>query len=277
MMSLPRNTIVPCDEISRRIASPSVVLPDPDSPTMPSVSPWRTAMSTPSTALMWPTTLRRTPRLIGNQTLRSSVSTMTGASGRTGAGSGRRLGRQQRARVGVLRRREHLFDRTALDDLAFLHDAEPVGKLAHDAEVVGDEQHRHAHAPLQVLQQREDLRLHGDVERGRRLVGDQKVWLVGERHGDHDALALAAGKLVRIAGKPRLRLGNADLGQKIERARARSRAGDALVEQENFADLLLDGVQRIERGHRLLEDDRDIVAAHVAHFALPATAAGPGP
>ena len=41
---LPRNTIGPSDEISRRIASPSVVLPEPDSPTTPSVSPWRTAM-----------------------------------------------------------------------------------------------------------------------------------------------------------------------------------------------------------------------------------------
>ena len=87
-MVLPRNTIGPCDEISRRIASPSVVLPEPDSPTMPSVSPLRTAMLTPSTALMWPTVLRSTPRLIGNQTLRSLASITTGASGRSGAGSG---------------------------------------------------------------------------------------------------------------------------------------------------------------------------------------------
>ncbi len=79
----------PCEEMSRRMARPSVVLPEPDSPTMPSVSPWRTAMLTPSTALMWPTTRRRKPRLIGNQTLRSCVSSTIGASGRTGAGSGR--------------------------------------------------------------------------------------------------------------------------------------------------------------------------------------------
>ena len=44
---LPRNTIGPSDEISRRMASPSVVLPEPDSPTTPSVSPLRTAMLTP--------------------------------------------------------------------------------------------------------------------------------------------------------------------------------------------------------------------------------------
>ena len=50
---------------------------------------------------------------------------------------------------------------------------------------------------LQRLQQLEDLRLDGDVERGGGLVGDQQVGLVGERHGDHDALALAAGELVR--------------------------------------------------------------------------------
>ena len=50
----------------------------------------------------------------------------------------------------------------------------------------------------------EDLRLHGDVERGGRLVGDQQVGLVGERHRDHHALALAAGELMRIAREPRL-------------------------------------------------------------------------
>ncbi len=76
----------PLEEISRRIASPSVVLPEPDSPTMPSVSPRRTSMLTPSTALMWPTTLRITPRLIGNQTLRSSVRMMTSPCGLSGAG-----------------------------------------------------------------------------------------------------------------------------------------------------------------------------------------------
>ena len=63
------------------------------------------------------------------------------------------------------------------------------------------------------FKQLQDLRLHRDVERRGRLVGDQQIGLVGERHGDHHALALAAGKLVRIAAEPALRLGNADLGR----------------------------------------------------------------
>ena len=87
-MVSPMNTTGPSDEISRRMARPSVVLPEPHSPTTPSVSPLRTSTLMPSTALMWPTTLRSTPRLIGNQTFRSVVETTTGACGRGGAGSG---------------------------------------------------------------------------------------------------------------------------------------------------------------------------------------------
>ena len=114
----------------------------------------------------------------------------------------------------------------------------------------------------------DDLRLDGDVERGGRLVGDQQIGFVGERHGDHDALALAAGQLMRIAAEPALRVGNADLSEHLDRACARGGAGKPAVQEQNLANLLIDGVQRIERGHRLLENDGDVVAAHAAHVAL---------
>ena len=175
-----------------------------------------------------------------------------------------RLGREQRARIGMFGRGEHALHLALLDDLAALHDADPVGELAHDAEVVRDEQHRHAERGLRVLQQLQNLRLHRDVERGGRLVGDQQVGLVGERHRDHHALALAAGQLMRIAAEPSGRIGNADLVEQFDDARARRLACKPLMQQQDFADLLLDRVQRIERRHRLLEDDRDVVAAHVA-------------
>ena len=41
-----------------------------------------------------------------------------------------------------------------------------------------------------------------------------------------------------------------------------------LCSEQDLADLRLDRVQRIERGHRLLEDDRDVVAADLAHLAF---------
>ena len=197
-MSLPRNTIGPSEEISRSSARPSVVLPEPDSPTTPSVSPLRTATLTPSTALMWPTVERSRPRLIGNQTFRLSADITTCSFGPRRRRIGLRLGREQRLGVGMLRRGEHLLDRALLDDLAVVHHADHVGDAPHDAEIVGDEQQAHAEPLADVGQQLEDLRLHGDVERGGRLVGDQQIGLVGERHRDHHALALAAGQLMRI-------------------------------------------------------------------------------
>ena len=67
-----------------------------------------------------------------------------------------------------------------------------------DAEIVRDEQQRQVERRLHVAQQIEDLRLDRDVERGRRLVGDDQRRLAGQRHGDQHALAHAAGELVRV-------------------------------------------------------------------------------
>ena len=64
----------PCERMSRSMARPSVVLPEPDSPTTPSVCPSRTSQVTPSTALMCPTAFRMKPARIGNQTRRSLAS-----------------------------------------------------------------------------------------------------------------------------------------------------------------------------------------------------------
>ena len=53
-----------------------------------------------------------------------------------------------------------------------------------------------------------------------------------------------------------------------EISKVRHRAADAVVQKQYLADLRLDRMQRIERGHRLLEDDRDVVAANFAHLVL---------
>jgi len=92
----------------------------------------------------------------------------------------------------MLRVLEDLRDGAMLDDLALEHHADPVGHLAHDAEIVGDEQHRHVEPALQLREELEDLRLHGHVEGRGWLVGNQEIGLVGEAHGDHHALALTA-------------------------------------------------------------------------------------
>ncbi len=187
------------------MARPSVVLPEPDSPTTPTVSPSRTLTETPSTALTNPTVLRKKPRLMGNQTRMSLASRMV-LRGQIDRGRRAfRFGGDQRLRVGMARRRENLRHSIGFDDFAFLHHRDIVGDFPDDAEVMGNEEHRHVVARLQVLQKLEDLSLHGNIEGGCRLVGDEKIGPVGERHGDHHPLALAAGELMRIGVEPRRR------------------------------------------------------------------------
>ncbi len=164
----------------------------------------------------------------------------------------------------MVRPGEDLCGRAALDDLARGHHADPLGHVAHDRQIVGDQQEGHAEPVAQLAHQIEDLRLDRHVERGRRLVGDQDVGFVGDRHRDHHALALAARELVRIGVEPALGVAQADQVQQFEGASARRRGRHVLVDQERLGDLLFQRVQRVERGHRLLEDHRDAVAAHLA-------------
>ena len=98
--------------------------------------------------------------------------------------------------------------------------------LGDDAEVVGDQDHRHPALAAQVVEQLQDLRLDRHVERGRRLVGDQQLGLAGERDRDHHALAHAAGELVRVVARARSAASrDPDLAPAARRRVAAPRAG----------------------------------------------------
>ena len=86
-----------------------------------------------------------------------------------------------------------------LDDAAEVHHGDAVRHLAHDRQVVGDEDVGDAELVLQVLQQVDDLRLDRHVERRHRLVADHDLGTQGDGAGDADALSLAAGELVGVA------------------------------------------------------------------------------
>ena len=91
----------------------------------------------------------------------------------------------------------------------------------------------------------------------------------GERHRDHRALPHAAGELVRIvlagaASRSGSRPGRA--------ARPRAVSACALsiaeVRLERLADLPADRQHRVQRGHRVLEDHRDLAAADRAQLLV---------
>ncbi len=80
-----------------------------------------------------------------------------------------------------------------------VHHDDAVGEVAHDAEVVADEQVARRLGRLQLGEQVEDRRLHRHVEGARRLVADDDARIAGERPGDRDALLQPARQLARAA------------------------------------------------------------------------------
>src|SRR3954453_14742938 len=320
----------------------TVDLPQPDSPTMPTVSPRRSVRSTPSTAWTWPTvrlktmpwvsgkyfwrpltSRRASPAAGSGSTLAAVMSAgsdtenllavvarglasghdqpqrrdvahavaagqrrgtraalrapgVEGASARDGGevrwlahdrvqppalGLNLRDGDHQAERVRERRSGEDVIDGARLDDLAGVHDRDAVVDLVDHADVVGDEDQPHPGVPLQVLKQVHDLGLHGDVERRRRLVGGQDARVERQRPGDHDALAHAAGELVRVVVHPLRSSWDPDAVHQLDGALLGLLAAGAPVHPEHLADLEADAVDRVQGGQRVLEDHRDAGAA----------------
>jgi hypothetical protein len=115
---------------------------------------------------------------------------------------------------------------------------------------------------------RHDLGLHGDIEGGRRLVGDEHRRVERDGHRDHDALAHPPGELVRV-GLDAL-LGRRD-GDPLHQAHGLSvgiRLVHAAVLAEHLGDLPAHREGRVQRAQRILEDHRDLRAARLASLLL---------
>src|SRR3569623_2732079 len=69
-------------------------------------------------------------------------------------------------RIGMTRMRENRSTRRLFDDMAGVHHRDLLGHACHHAELMRDEQPRHAGDFLQLAQQLEYLRLGRHVERG---------------------------------------------------------------------------------------------------------------
>jgi len=92
----------------------------------------------------------------------------------------------------MVRRREDTLDRAELRDGTEVHHRDRIGEIAHDREIVRDEDERGAARGLDLGQEIHDRHLHRDVERGHRLIGHDHVGIAGERACDRGALLLAA-------------------------------------------------------------------------------------
>jgi len=79
-----------------------------------------------------------------------------------------------------------------------VHDGNPVGNVAHHAEVMGDEEVREVHLFLELTEEVENLCPHRNIKGRDRLVAHHEVRFKDERPGDTDTLPLPSGELVRV-------------------------------------------------------------------------------
>ena len=153
-------------------------------------------------------------------------------------------------------------------DLAGVHHLDALGHLGHHAQIVGDQDDRGAVGLLQVLHDVQDLRLHGHVQRRGRLVRDQDLGIAGQGHGDHHALALAAGHGVGIAAERAFGIRQAHLGEHVHRDAPGLAHGDLLVAANALAHLLAHAHGGIQAGHGVLEDHGELLAPVGLHLLV---------
>ena len=182
-----------------------------------------------------------------------------------GAQTEARHGRQQTLEIGMAGPTENVIEGAPFHDPTVVHDHDVLGDVGDDTQIVGDHQHRHREFVLEVVHQLEDLRLDGDIERGGRFIGNQQCRAADQRHGDHGALAQAAGQFEGVVVEGGARIRKTGEAQHVDGQFTPLCPRAAAVKMERLADLVTHRVQRRQGGHRLLEDHRYASAANGPH------------
>src|SRR5262249_10192363 len=175
-------------------------------------------------------------------------------------------GLQEALRVRMPWLPRELPGRGGLDDLARVHDRDPVRDLQEQREVVRDEEDGEAELALDLPDLLQDLSLHDHVEGGRRLIEDDELWLERERHRDDHALAHPAGQLVGIRAETTSL--EPDELEQVAGASERLAPRHASVGAHHVEELVADAHDLVQSVHRALEDHRDLVPAIATEAVL---------
>jgi hypothetical protein len=130
---------------------------------------------------------------------------------------------------------------------------------------MGYQQYAHLTLLLELVEEVEDLGLNGDIEGSGRLVGDEQFRFAGYGHSNHNALPHSARHLVRVFGNALGGVGYADFSQHFGGNIPGLGFFFFLMQPDCLDNLLADGINGIQAGHRLLENHRDTVPANGAY------------
>ena len=156
-----------------------------------------------------------------------------------------------------------------LHRLTGVHHQNVVSHTSHNTQVVGNHDGRCAGLILSLLHNLQHLRLDGHIQCGGGLIGDEHARVIRNRHSDHDALTHTTGELVREGTQAVSRRGNTHHTHQFDGTVLDSLLAHALVvDLEHLSNLITNGVHGGQRGQRILEDHRDLLAAVCAHFLI---------
>ena len=119
----------------------------------------------------------------------------------------------------------------------------------------------------QFAEQVQELRLDDHVEGGGGLVGDDQVGPQRQGQGDHDPLAHAAGELVGVVVDP-LDAEPEPLDELLGSIPGGRLGNVRLVGHDRLGEVVDDLGERVQRGHRILEDHAEPGAPDLPHPGL---------
>ena len=152
---------------------------------------------------------------------------------------------------------QHLIHGAGFHERAFGHHADAMGDSLHHGQVVRNQQDRQIQAPLQIAQQPQDLHLNGDIQRGRRLIGDEQRGPCGQRHGQTHALLHPARELMRIRPEALRGHRDADLLQPLDSQSSRFLVAHRCMPGNGLQQLRADRHDRVEARRGILEHVRN--------------------
>src|SRR5215210_313592 len=158
--------------------------------------------------------------------------------------------------------------RTCLDEFSRVHYCDPMRDVGHDSQVMANQDNRDPHPLLQIPEKLEDLCLNRDVESRGWLVGDKDLRVAGEGYGYDHPLAHPAGELVWVLLYPVFRVWDANPLEQFHGPPHRPVPREPEMLLQALGDLMTDAHSRVKRGHRILEDHRDLRPPHPAHLLL---------
>ena len=150
--------------------------------------------------------------------------------------------RKQRPGIGVAGIVEDLLAGAHLDDAARVHHGDAVGHVGHHAQIVGDVDGGEVVLLLHLLDEFQNLRLNGHVQRRGRFIADEYLRTAGHGDGDDHPLAHAAGKLVGVLAVAALRLVDAHVLEHFQHGALGLGPAQALMQLHGLLDLLADGL-----------------------------------